>query len=325
MAKPDHTWIGSSCHIHGLFRDGEAAFTDDAIFGAARGLDRAHEGARGLPRAERELVQALRRRPGRRPRSPGARTTARAASASSVMGRRAASRPASRAATSTRTSPFAALIAAGLDGGNESRSRRRSSRAMRTSRTRRALPAHAAREAIAALEGSTFARGPSATTSSTTTSTTRTEQRLFDEVVTCYERETVRTWLSGTSDRQLRSRRARAVGRWRRRSSRRCTCTRSSVRASCAGRPAERGRTRGDARRARRLLFSGGNDLDPGSYGANPTRRRRRRVRSATVASWRCSRARSRGTCRCSPSAAAAGAERRARRRPRPAPARGRR
>ena len=35
MAKPDHTWIGNSCHVHGsLWRDGEAAFTDDGLFGA---------------------------------------------------------------------------------------------------------------------------------------------------------------------------------------------------------------------------------------------------------------------------------------------------
>jgi len=30
MAKPDHTWIGSSCHIHSsLWRDGESVFADD--------------------------------------------------------------------------------------------------------------------------------------------------------------------------------------------------------------------------------------------------------------------------------------------------------
>src|SRR5207253_5427396 len=30
MAKPDHTWIGSSCHIHSsLWRDGEAVFAGD--------------------------------------------------------------------------------------------------------------------------------------------------------------------------------------------------------------------------------------------------------------------------------------------------------
>jgi glutamine synthetase len=35
MAKPDHTWIGSSCHIHAsLWRDGANAFDDDdELFG----------------------------------------------------------------------------------------------------------------------------------------------------------------------------------------------------------------------------------------------------------------------------------------------------
>src|SRR5207247_10803729 len=34
MAKPDHNWIGNSCHIHSsLWRDGEPAFRDDeALF-----------------------------------------------------------------------------------------------------------------------------------------------------------------------------------------------------------------------------------------------------------------------------------------------------
>ncbi|HSL64345.1 MAG TPA: glutamine synthetase family protein, partial [Gaiellaceae bacterium] len=34
MAKPDHTWIGSSCHVHAsLWRDDEPAFTDETLFG----------------------------------------------------------------------------------------------------------------------------------------------------------------------------------------------------------------------------------------------------------------------------------------------------
>ena len=48
MAKPDHTWIGNSCHIHGsLWSGGEPSFTDErALRLVARGLDRAREGAR---------------------------------------------------------------------------------------------------------------------------------------------------------------------------------------------------------------------------------------------------------------------------------------
>ena len=64
MAKPDHTWIGSSCHVHmSLWRDGANAFADEATrssnpsspagFTARR--------ARALPRAEHQLLQALRR------------------------------------------------------------------------------------------------------------------------------------------------------------------------------------------------------------------------------------------------------------------------
>jgi glutamine synthetase len=36
MAKPDHTWIGSSCHVHmSLWRDGANAFAgDEAVFGS---------------------------------------------------------------------------------------------------------------------------------------------------------------------------------------------------------------------------------------------------------------------------------------------------
>src|SRR5215203_5913422 len=34
MAKPDHTWIGNSCHIHGsLWRGGEPALVEEAVFG----------------------------------------------------------------------------------------------------------------------------------------------------------------------------------------------------------------------------------------------------------------------------------------------------
>jgi glutamine synthetase len=33
MAKPDHSWIGNSCHIHAsLWRGGESAFRDTAVF-----------------------------------------------------------------------------------------------------------------------------------------------------------------------------------------------------------------------------------------------------------------------------------------------------
>ena len=63
MAKPFESWIGNSCHIHAsLFRDGEPAFRDDpALFDRfLAGDDRVLQGARDLPRADDQLVQALR-------------------------------------------------------------------------------------------------------------------------------------------------------------------------------------------------------------------------------------------------------------------------
>ena len=108
MAKPFQDWIGNSCHIHSsLWRDGDAVLRDrrDAVLALARRPDRVLQGARGLPRADDQLVQAVRGRArGRRRRSPGGTTTAPAGSASSGTGRRAARRRGSRAATRTRTS-----------------------------------------------------------------------------------------------------------------------------------------------------------------------------------------------------------------------------
>ena len=65
MAKPDHSWIGSSCHIHSsLWRGDESAFAGESpeFERLARGADREPGGARDLRRAERQLVQALRSR-----------------------------------------------------------------------------------------------------------------------------------------------------------------------------------------------------------------------------------------------------------------------
>ena len=56
MAKPDHTWIGSSCHIHSsLWRDGESAFAGETrrLQAVPRRADRVRARARALLRAER--------------------------------------------------------------------------------------------------------------------------------------------------------------------------------------------------------------------------------------------------------------------------------
>ena len=64
MAKPDHTWIGNSCHVHmSLWRDGENAFADDSepFDRVPRRVDRMRTRAGALPGAEHQLLQALRR------------------------------------------------------------------------------------------------------------------------------------------------------------------------------------------------------------------------------------------------------------------------
>ena len=65
MAKPDHRWIGNSCHIHSsLWTDGENAFAgeSDTFRHYLAGQIACLEGAGDLPRAGRELVQAVRAR-----------------------------------------------------------------------------------------------------------------------------------------------------------------------------------------------------------------------------------------------------------------------
>ena len=192
MAKPDHTWIGNSCHIHGsLWRGGEPSFTDErALRLVARGLDRAREGARGLPRAERQLVQALRgglvgaddarvgerqpdvRLPGRRPRAGAARRDAHPRRRREPVPRvRRADRGRARTGSSTALEPPPALEGNAYESDAER------------------FPS-TLREAIAALEDGTIARGAFGDdVVDHYLNYARTEQRLFDQVVTCYERE----------------------------------------------------------------------------------------------------------------------------------------
>ena len=62
MAKPDHTWVGSSCHIHSsLWRDGEAAFAGESdVFRRYLAGQIALAAELGdLLRADDQLVQAL--------------------------------------------------------------------------------------------------------------------------------------------------------------------------------------------------------------------------------------------------------------------------
>ena len=65
MAKPDHTWIGSSCHIHSsLWRERRERVRrrDGDLPAVPRRPDRVRARARALLRAERQLVQAVRGR-----------------------------------------------------------------------------------------------------------------------------------------------------------------------------------------------------------------------------------------------------------------------
>ena len=112
---------GNSCHIHcSLADDGRRQRLrrrPAALRPLHRRPARLHARADAALRAARQLLQALRRRaPSRRPRSPGATTTAPARCASSATARRCASRTGSRAPTSTPTWRCAAMIAAGLHG-----------------------------------------------------------------------------------------------------------------------------------------------------------------------------------------------------------------
>ena len=192
MAKPDHSWIGSSCHIHtSLWRDGENAF--------AGGPDVFKQFLAGWIAGAKEMAIFL---------APTINSYKRYAAGSwapttlawghdnrtcgfRIVGHGAAQRIETRIPGGD-VNPylaFAALIAAGLHGieaglelpppleGNayESDAER--------------FPS-TLREAIDALERGTIARAALGDdVVDHYLNYARTEQRLFDEVVTCYERE----------------------------------------------------------------------------------------------------------------------------------------
>ncbi|HWJ44502.1 MAG TPA: glutamine synthetase family protein, partial [Gaiellaceae bacterium] len=192
MAKPDHGWIGNSCHIHGsLWRDGENVFVgDEQLF------DRF---VAGWIACGRELSLFL---------APNINSYKRYAAGSwapttlawghdnrtcgfRVVGHGAAKRVETRIPGGD-VNPyvaFAALIAAGLHGiENELE--------LPPALEGNAYESDAARfpstlrEAIEALEQGTVARGAFGDdVVDHYLNYARTEQRLFDEVVTCYERE----------------------------------------------------------------------------------------------------------------------------------------
>ena len=172
MAKPDHTWIGNSCHVHSsLWRDGESAFAgeSDVFKQYLAGPDRLPARAGDLHRADDQLLQALRGRKlgaddaGLGPRQPLVRLPDRR-----PRSRLCAPRRASPAATSTRTSRSPPSWPPACTGSRTSSSCRPPSRATRTSRTRSASPPRCARGSPRSRRARWPARR-SATTSSTTT------------------------------------------------------------------------------------------------------------------------------------------------------------
>jgi glutamine synthetase len=192
MAKPDHSWIGSSCHIHSsLWRDGKSAFAGESeVF---------KQYLAGQIACLRELAVFL---------APTINSYKRYASGSwapttlawghdnrtcgfRIVGHGDALRAETRIPGGD-VNPylaFAALLAAGLHGIENELELPPALEGNAYESDAERFP-HSLREAIAALESGTMAR---ATLGDDVVdhylNYGRTEQRLFDEVVTCYERE----------------------------------------------------------------------------------------------------------------------------------------
>jgi glutamine synthetase len=192
MAKPDHTWIGNSCHIHSsLWRDGENAFAGET--------DVFKNYLAGQIACLRELAIFL---------APTINSYKRYAAGSwapttlawghdnRTCGFRIVGHgPTVRAETRIPggdVNPylgFAALIAAGLHGIEEALELPPPLEGNAYESDADRFP-HSLREAIAALEEGGFARAALGDdVVDHYLNYARTEQRLFDEAVTCYERE----------------------------------------------------------------------------------------------------------------------------------------
>ena len=192
MAKPDHTWIGSSCHIHAsLWRDGENAFAGESeLF---------KQFLAGWIACTRELAVFL---------APTINSYKRYAAGSwapttlawghdnRTCGFRTVGHgPAARIETRIPggdVNPylaFAALIAAGLHGVEQGLELPAPLVGNAYESDAERFPS-TLREAIHALEQGTMARAALGDdVVDHYLNYARTEQRLFDEVVTCYERE----------------------------------------------------------------------------------------------------------------------------------------
>jgi glutamine synthetase len=192
MAKPDHTWIGSSCHIHSsLWRGQESAFA---------GETKEFEGwLAGQIACLKELAIFL---------APNVNSYKRYAAGSwapttlawgrdnrtcgfRIVGQGPALRTETRipGADANPYLAFAAVIAAGLHGIEQSLELPAALEGNAYESDAERFP-HTLREAIDALETGTVARGAFGDeVVDHYLNYARTEQRLFDSVVTCYERE----------------------------------------------------------------------------------------------------------------------------------------
>jgi len=192
MAKPDHTWIGNSCHIHGsLMRDGESPFAGES--------DVFNQFLAGWIACSRELAVFL---------APNINSYKRYAAGSwapttlawghdnrtcgfRVVGHGPALRVETRIPGGD-VNPylaFAALIAAGLHGIEQRLEPPAPLEGNAYESDAERFPA-TLRDAIAALETGIVARGAfGEDVIDHYLNYARTEQALFDGVVTCYERE----------------------------------------------------------------------------------------------------------------------------------------
>ncbi|MGH3037038.1 MAG: glutamine synthetase family protein [Gaiellaceae bacterium] len=192
MAKPDHTWIGNSCHVHSsLWRDGENACAGES--------DVFRQYLAGQIACLKELAVFV---------APTINSYKRFAAGSwapttlawghdnrtcgfRIVGRGQGLRAETRIPGGD-VNPylgFAALLAAGLNGIEHGLELPPALEGNAYESDAERFP-HSLREAIAALEEGTMARAALGDdVVDHYLNYARTEQRLFDEVVTCYERE----------------------------------------------------------------------------------------------------------------------------------------
>jgi glutamine synthetase len=192
MAKPDHTWVGSSCHVHGsLWRDGENAFAGES--------ETFRQFLAGWIAGARELAVFL---------APNINSYKRYAAGSwapttlawgydnrtcgfRVVGHGGGARVETRipGADVNAYLAFAALLAAGLHGIEAGLEPPAVFEGNAYESDVERFPS-SLREAIAELEQGSIARAAFGDeVVDHYLNYARTEQRLFDQVVTCYERE----------------------------------------------------------------------------------------------------------------------------------------